>query len=214
MKFKELVVDILGQNPKGLTPQEIREIIKKNYPNYYGSERHIISVDKGHYNDLGHALLAQIYICSKSPSFDIDRSEKPFRIRLAYFETTGVIDEEEELIEREDIERIESGDGLVYVLGTNVYTKEGREIIKIGITTSKIENRINQLYTTGVPFKFRRIKEVETKCYNELEQSMHKLLSPYRINSSREFFIEDCLPFFDQILEIHNRIQEKTTTKQ
>jgi hypothetical protein len=75
----------------------------------------------------------------------------------------------------------------MYVLGTNLYTKEGEEIVKIGITTGSVDARISQLYTTGVPFRFRVIKKYETKNYYELEQALHRLLEPYRINRSREF---------------------------
>jgi hypothetical protein len=53
----------------------------------------------------------------------------------------------------------------VYVLGTNLYTKDGQEIIQIGITTGSVEARINQLYTTGVPFRFRVIKTLDTTNY-------------------------------------------------
>ncbi|MBU2804410.1 GIY-YIG nuclease family protein, partial [Acidithiobacillus ferridurans] len=65
-------------------------------------------------------------------------------------------------IENEDIERLESGVGTLYILGTNTYTKGGEEIVKIGITTGSVDSRINQLYTTGVPFKFRLIKQYST----------------------------------------------------
>ena len=93
------------------------------------------------------------------------------------------------------------------MLGTNLYTKDGEEIVKIGITTGNVNDRINQLYTTGVPFRFRLIKEFETKNYYELEQSIHKLLDPYRINQSREFFTAKCLPFVERIAAIHTDIQ-------
>jgi hypothetical protein len=87
----------------------------------------------------------------------------------------NVIDEE---IDIEDLEKPEAGVGTIYVLGTNLYTKEGKEIIKIGITTGSVGARINQLYTTGVPFRFRVIGQFETKNYYELEQALHRLLDP------------------------------------
>ena len=72
--------------------------------------------------------------------------------------------------------------------------KRGEEIVKIGIATGSVDARINQLYTTGVPFRFRVIKEFG-KNYYELEQALHRLLEPYRINRSREFFTDKCLPY-------------------
>jgi T5orf172 domain len=105
---------------------------------------------------------------------------------------------------------LEAGVGTMYVLGTNLYTKEGEEILKIGITTGSVEARIDQLYTTGVPFRFRVIKEYETRNYYELEQALHRLLQPYRINRTREFFREGCLPNAEQIVSIHHGIQGKS----
>jgi hypothetical protein len=113
----------------------------------------------------------------------------------------------EEAIDIENLERLEAGVGTMYVLGTHLYTKDGQEIIKIGITTGSVEARINQPYTTGVPFRFRVIKTLETKNYDELERALHSLLDPFRINRSREFFTEKCLPHVEQIVAIHEGIQ-------
>ena len=51
--------------------------------------------------------------------------------------------------------------------------------------------------------------QFDTKNYYELEQSMHKLLDPYRINQSREFFTGNCLPYVEKILALHQDIQNK-----
>ena len=115
----------------------------------------------------------------------------------------------DENIDGENLEKLEEGVGTLYVLGTNLFTKEGDEIVKIGITTGSVESRIDQLYTTGVPFRFRVIKTVETRNYYELEQSIHKLLDLHRVNRSREFFSAKCLPFIDQIVSLHNDIQQR-----
>lgn len=80
--------------------------------------------------------------------------------------------------------------------------------IKIGITTGSVEQRINQLYTTSVPYRFRVIKQTDTKNYAELEQSLHKILDPFRINRSREYFTDKCLPYIDSLLTIHEEIQK------
>ena len=209
MKFIDLLREILRNHPESISPQEIREIIKEKYPEYYGTESHQRNVEKGNYNDLDHALLAQIYVVSRSAS-DIyaDKSQKPIRLSLlsiADQENNGVGGE----IGAENLQKLEEGIGTLYVLGTNLYTKDGDEIIKIGITTGSVENRISQLYTTGVPYRFRIIRQYETKNYSELEQSLHKLLDPYRINRSREFFTEASLEYVEKVIEIHDEILGK-----
>ena len=193
-----------------MTPQQLRDFIKIQYPSYYGTESHRRNVEKGHYKDLDHALLAQIYIASRTISdITVDKSQKPIRLTvLAGIGTTDASINDEDL-DTEILEKLEAGVGTLYVLGTNLFTKGGDEIIKIGITTGTVESRIAQLYTTGVPFRFRVITQFETRNYAELEQSVHKLLDPYRINKSREFFTDKCLPFVNQIVSIHSEIQKK-----
>lgn len=116
-----------------------------------------------------------------------------------------------DLIDTEDLNRLEQGAGTVYVLGSSLYTRAGSEIVKIGITTGDAGNRIQQLYTTGVPTKFRVIKTCDVQNYAELEQSLHKLLDPYRINRAREFFTEESIPFIERIVAIHVEIQNAKT---
>lgn len=194
-----------------MTPQEIRNHIKAEYPERYGSEAHRRNVDKGHYNSLDHALLAEIYISTRQAS-DIysDKSTRPMTLTL---EAASPIDEPAELeasdtIENEDLTRLEKGAGTVYVLGTNLFTDAGAEIVKIGITTGSVEHRIQQLYTTGVPTKFRILETYDVQNYAELEQALHKLLDPYRINRAREFFTNECVPYIERIVGIHAEIQE------
>ena len=107
------------------------------------------------------------------------------------------------------IEDFESDEGMVYVLRTNTYTKDGKEIIKIGFTTQDIKKRVTQLFTTGVPFAFQVHRSYKTRNFIELEQALHKLLNPYKINKSREFFTEDALPFIEKIVELHKAIQKE-----
>ena len=206
MTFAELIKNSLREHTQGLTPQQIRDIIKREHPTYYGTEAHQRNVEKGHYKDLEHALLAQIYVTVRSGGqFYVDRSFKPFVISLAQ-DASQEVNLPDEAIESESLERLEAGIGRLYVLGTSLYTKTCEEIVKIGITTGTVENRISQLYTTGVPFRFRVMKDIETHNYYELEQSLHKLLDPYRINKSREFFTDKCLPFVEKVVAIHNEI--------
>lgn len=192
-----------------MTPQEIRDTIKSNHPEFYGTESHRRNVEKGHYKDLDHALLAQIYVASRTGGqIFVDRAQKPIRLSLTPGSSDDVSVPDEE-IDSENLEKLEAGIGRLYVLGTSLYTRDGKEIVKIGITTGIVETRISQLYTTGVPFRFHVIKEIETNNYYELEQALHKLLDPYRINKSREFFTEECLPFVDKVIDIHGEIHSK-----
>lgn len=212
MSFVELIRQILRAHPEGMTPQQLRDKIKTDHPDYYGTGSHRRNVEKGHYKDLDHALLAQIYVASRNAGqIAVDKSQKPIRLTAVPGSINGDDDDDDddEEIDTENLEKLEAGIGTMYVLGTHLYTKEGDEIVKIGITTGSVEARINQLYTTGVPFRFRVIKEFETKNYYELEQAVHRLLEPYRINRSREFFTGKCLPYVEQIVAIHQGIQGK-----
>lgn len=212
MKFIDVIRTILRETPEGATPQQIRERMKAEYPERYGTEAHRRNVEKGHYNSLDHALLAEIYIATRQAS-DIfaDKSTKPMTLTLE--SSSPISDEGEveaaELIESEDLRRLEQGVGTVYVLGTGLFTKAGTEIVKIGITTGEVTARIQQLYTTGVPTKFRVIQTFDVQNYAEIEQALHKILDPFRINRAREFFTEDCLPYIERIVGIHVEIQQQ-----
>ena len=197
MSFTDTVKGILSSESSALTPQEIRERIKTEFPDLYGTESHQRNVEKGNYQNLDHALLAQIYsLVRTNDAFFCDKSFKPMKISL--------IDQTEEPIPI--VEDFEKEEGVVYILKTNTYTKEGKEILKIGFTTQDIKKRINQLYTTGVPFQFEIHSSFITKNYIELEQAIHKLLAPYKLNKSREFFTDDAIPFVAKIVEIHKEI--------
>jgi len=83
MTFIDVVKDILASTSKPITPQEIRDLIKNKYPQYYGTPSHISNVAKGHYKDLDHALLAQIYGGVRiNKSFFCEKTHKPMRISL------------------------------------------------------------------------------------------------------------------------------------
>lgn len=211
MKFIELIRMILRDRPDGATPQQIRDQIKVDYQDWYGTAAHRRNVDKGHYNNLDHALLAEIYIATRQAS-DIfaDKSTRPMTLTMEPSSSIpGEIEvEAEDLIESENLLLLEQGFGTVYVLGTGLFTKSGVEIVKIGITTGDVSARIRQLYTTGVPTKFRVIETFDVQNYAELEQALHKILDPFRINRAREFFTEHCLPYIEKIVKIHIEIQD------
>ena len=87
MKLSDVLIKILSSNSGPMTPQEIRDHVKMKYPDFYGTSSHRRNVEKGHYKDLDHALLAQIYsITGTSNIFQCDKSTKPMKISLAKFE--------------------------------------------------------------------------------------------------------------------------------
>jgi hypothetical protein len=197
--FKETVRSVVEASQQPLTPQEIKEVVKAQYPEFHGTPSHLRNVERGHYTTLDHALLAQIYgVVKTNDEFFCDDSTKPYKVSL----TTGELAEDAPELEDFDVSI-----GNVYVLKTGTYTQQGREIIKIGFTSQAIEKRILQLYTTGVPFEFSVHKVYSTRNFIELEQALHKLLTGFRINKSREFFTDDALPFIDGVVEIHRLIQ-------
>lgn len=77
--------------------------------------------------------------------------------------------------------------GIVYLL-TN---KAMPGLVKIGMTTQKeIEQRMKELYTTGVPLPFEcpfACKVKKTDCA-KIEKALHTAFAPQRINENREFF--------------------------
>lgn len=83
MKFIDAVREILLTNVDQMTPQEIREIIKKRYPDFYGTLSHIRNVEKGHYKNIDHALLAQIYsLVGTNDTFFCEKKSKPMKVSL------------------------------------------------------------------------------------------------------------------------------------
>lgn len=162
-------------------------------------------------------------ICEQYPSFSQrGRSVVRNRIRnliksndnFIFYETTprsgslNIEYQDTTLLEESEIhEDYEKEKGTIYILQTNTLDKETKlEIFKIGFTTQKLKNRINQLYTTGTPYKFEVFKSYEVKNYIELEKSLHKLLKPFQLNNSREFFTQKALKYIDEIVNLHNRI--------
>lgn len=87
MTFTDVLKALLGSTSGSMTPQEMREQIKREYPEHYGTPSHIRNVAKGHYKTLDHALLAQIYsLVRMNRSFSCDKNHKPVRISLNHHE--------------------------------------------------------------------------------------------------------------------------------
>lgn len=83
MSFVETVKEIVSSSGP-ITPQEIREVIKKDHREFYGTPAHVENVKRGHYKDVDHAVLAQIYnIAGTNRCFNCDKSSKPMKVSLA-----------------------------------------------------------------------------------------------------------------------------------
>lgn len=89
MTFTDTITKILSSAARPITPQEIREVIKKDHPEFYGTQPHIRNVEKGHFKDIDHALLAQIYSAVRTHKhFFCDSNSKPMKISLRTDEAT------------------------------------------------------------------------------------------------------------------------------
>lgn len=78
--------------------------------------------------------------------------------------------------------------GIVYVLNN----KGMPGLLNIGRTDQEDHNqRISELYTTGVPFPFECVMAVEVtdnQQAKQLEEALHSAFEPHRVNPKREFF--------------------------
>ncbi len=75
--------------------------------------------------------------------------------------------------------------GIVYLLTNDCMPG----IVKIGMTSrDDMDNRLKELYTTGVPLPFDCVYACKVDCFKELEQALHEAFEPQRINPNREFF--------------------------
>jgi len=208
LSFTDVVREILRQSPEGLTPQQIREIVKLEYPQYVGTPSHLRNVAAGNYKDVEHAVLARIYLaCRGASDIVADKNRKP-QLMTLLVDAASVEIKDDDFIAGEDLAKLEADIGTLYVLSTGLYTAEQVEIIKIGVTTGPVDKRITQLYTTGVPFPFKIISQLETTNYSKLEQALHCLFDKYRINKSREFFTAHCLKFLPDLIMIHRKIED------
>ena len=208
LSFTDVVREILRQHPEGLTSQQIREIVKVEYPQHVGTPSHLKNVAAGNYKDVDHAVLARIYLaCRGASDITVDKSRKPHLMTLLADAASGET-QADDFIEGEDLAKLEADIGTLYVLSTGLYTAEQVEIVKIGITTGPVDKRISQLYTTGVPFRFTVLSQLETTNYSKLEQALHCLFDKYRINKSREFFTAHCLQFLPDLIAIHRKIED------
>lgn len=74
--------------------------------------------------------------------------------------------------------------GIIYVL-TNEWMPG---LVKIGKTKNSVDDRKNQLYSTGVPTQFECEYAVKVNNYEEVEKRILSAFQKYRVNIKREFF--------------------------
>lgn len=74
--------------------------------------------------------------------------------------------------------------GWVYVFGNRMMPG----VFKIGFTTRSVEQRLHQLYTTGVPGPFHCVFAEWFADCRRAEAFIHERLTAYRLEQSREFF--------------------------
>jgi len=84
-------------------------------------------------------------------------------------------------------------------------------MVKIGKTTqSDVEQRMSQLYSTGVPLPFECVYAVEVEDCSEVEKALHIAFNPSRVNPKREFF--DIEP--EQAIAVLKLLKVKEVTPQ
>lgn len=77
-------------------------------------------------------------------------------------------------------------EGFVYLLSNEFYLEN---LFKIGYTTRDVEDRVSELYTTGVPAKFNVEYKLSVNNIRKVEEAIHSELAKNRVNNEREFFL-------------------------
>jgi hypothetical protein len=78
-------------------------------------------------------------------------------------------------------------------------------LLKIGYTTNPVQERVQQLNTTGVPHPFAIDAIYESEDARRDEQRVHTLMGPRRVNDRREFFRADTLLALAAISDVMGR---------
>lgn len=79
-------------------------------------------------------------------------------------------------------------EGFVYLLSNDFYQQN---LYKIGYTTQNVEDRVKELYTTGVPVEFNIEFRLPVNNLRKIEEAIHRKLRNFRVNQKREFFVGD-----------------------
>ena len=83
---------------------------------------------------------------------------------------------------------MENNTGYIYIINNPAMPG----LIKIGITYAEdVKTRINQLYTTSVPFAFDLVYAAKVINPEKVEAAIHTAFAPNRVNPKREFFSID-----------------------
>ncbi|CAM3746379.1 T5orf172 domain-containing protein [Pseudomonas reidholzensis] len=121
LSFTDVVREILRQRPEGLTPQQIREIVKVEYPQHVGTASHLKNVAAGNYKDVDHAVLARIYLaCRGASDIAADKSRKPHLMTLLA-DAASVEIKDDEFIEGEDLAKLEADWHVIRTLYRSLY---------------------------------------------------------------------------------------------
>lgn len=99
--------------------------------------------------------------------------------------------------------------GSVYILENPAMP----DLIKIGHTKRTVEERVNELYTTGVPERFKIVHKYPCEDHERLERAIHKKLANYRHNPEREFFRYPADDALQMLRTLHERSWRKHTSQ-
>lgn len=196
MTFTEVVKNILQTATKSLTPQEIRELIKDKHPQYYATNSHKTNLSKGHYKDLDHALLAQIYsLVRMNNSISCDTSVKPMVVSLAIEGFTQCVRPKQSLS----------------ISGTN---NEDELVAEIGYFYKKSLTVLKDFGGPSIYFHTQAIKEQENHFFSDrhiemiyatlASWGMHKMGDPNITKAKMVSFVE-----FKHSILIHQKDFEK-----
>ena len=61
-------------------------------------------------------------------------------------------------------------------------------LVKIGKTDKRVEDRMKELFKTGVPIGFECLKAISCKDYERVEKQLHAVFADRRVSDRREFF--------------------------
>jgi hypothetical protein len=87
MKFSDAIKNILSFTSAPMTLHEIRDQVKRKYPKFYGTPSQLKNVERDYYQNIDHALVAQIYtIVKHSDDFLCDESTRSMKISLRAFD--------------------------------------------------------------------------------------------------------------------------------
>lgn len=94
-----------------------------------------------------------------------------------------------------------TGYGFIYILSN----KSMSGILKVGLTTNSVAQRIKELNSTGVPtsFKAEKIFEVKETYLRVVEQSIHNKLKGHDFHHGKEFFkvdLSSCVRYVEDVI--------------